>query len=192
MLSFALQPASRLNARAASLQLEAARVTLSGLSNVHPYDASTTAVKVTRVQVSPSLADLTVDALVAPGAIEAFEIAIPAASLSSPKEGLDKNMHKALKVQQHPEITFSLTRLEATATPNAFRGVGRLAIAGVTRDVALDLAIQKNKGTVSVKGSLDLLMTDYGIVPPKAMLGMLKTDPKVTISFETVLSIPTT
>ena len=32
-----------------------------------------------------------------------------------------------------------------------------------------------------------MLMTDFGIEPPKAMLGMLKTDPKVTVTFETVL-----
>jgi hypothetical protein len=31
---------------------------------------------------------------------------------------------------------------------------------------------------------------DYGIMPPKAMLGMLKTDPKVVVTFETVLSQP--
>ncbi len=35
-------------------------------------------------------------------------------------------------------------------------------------------------------------MTDFGIAPPKAMLGMLKTDSKVTVSFETVLSVPLT
>jgi hypothetical protein len=37
-----------------------------------------------------------------------------------------------------------------------------------------------------------LLMTDFGIAPPKAMLGMLKTDPKVTVTFETMLSVPLT
>ena len=31
------------------------------------------------------------------------------------------------------------------------------------------------------------MMTDYGVTP-KAMLGMLKTNPKVTITFELVLS----
>jgi hypothetical protein len=41
-----------------------------------------------------------------------------------------------------------------------------------------------------VKGTLALLMTDYGIIPPKGMLGMFKTDPKVTIVFETVLNAP--
>ena len=39
---------------------------------------------------------------------------------------------------------------------------------------------------------VDLLMTDYGVTPPKAMLGLLKTDPKVTVTFETVVAIPTT
>jgi hypothetical protein len=43
-----------------------------------------------------------------------------------------------------------------------------------------------------VTGQVVLLMTDYGIKPPTAMLGMLKTDPKVTITFETVLSVPRT
>lgn len=35
-------------------------------------------------------------------------------------------------------------------------------------------------------------MTDYGVQPPTAMLGMLKTAPKVTVTFETVLSVPGT
>ena len=34
-----------------------------------------------------------------------------------------------------------------------------------------------------------LLMTDFAIEPPKAMLGMLKTDPKVTVTFEIVLGL---
>ena len=37
-------------------------------------------------------------------------------------------------------------------------------------------------------GTTSLMMTDYGVTPPKAMLGMLKTNPKVTITFELVLS----
>jgi len=47
-----------------------------------------------------------------PGAVEAFEIAIPAATLTSPRDGLDKNMHEALKVKDHPDIVFRLLRLE--------------------------------------------------------------------------------
>ena len=173
------------------LTLASARVTVSGNSNVHPYEASTTTVIVTRLHVAPAAA-VDVDTLVAPGVVEAFAITIPAATLTSPREGLDKNMHKALKVHKHADITFSLTRLERATAPNAFRGIGTLTIAGVEHEVALDLTILKTETALSVKGTLPLLMTDYGITPPKAMLGMLKTDPKVVITFETVFSIPTT
>jgi polyisoprenoid-binding protein YceI len=131
-----------------------------------------------------------VDALAAPGAIDAFEIAIPVTTLSSPREGLDKNMYKALKAEQFSDITFSLSRIERGAAPGAFRGIGKLSIAGVEKEVTLDLAIQKSASTLTVKGGLALLMTDYGIKPPKAMLGMLTTDPKVTIAFETVFGVP--
>ena len=190
-LSLAVLPTLRVHAAGATLLLNSARVTLSGTSNVHPYEASTTTVKVTRVQVSPAVAGET-DALTAPGVVEAFDISIPAATLTSPREGLDKNLHKALKVQQFADITFSLTRLERAETLNAFRGIGKLTIAGVEREVALALTILRTSDGLTVKGTLPLVMTDYGITPPKAMLGMLKTDPKVTIAFETAFSVPTT
>ena len=67
-----------------------------------------------------------------------------------------------------------------------------LRIAGVDREVAIDITTKRTGATLTVQGRLDLLMTDYGIKPPVAMLGMLKTDPKVTVTFETVLAIPLT
>ena len=128
-----------------------------------------------------------------PGSVEAFEIAIPAGTLTSPKEGLDKNMYKALKVQDYPDITFHLTRFELKdATAGTAKAIGVLRIAGVDREVAIDITTKRTGATLTVQGRLDLLMTDYGIKPPVAMLGMLKTDPKVTVTFETVLAIPLT
>jgi hypothetical protein len=58
--------------------------------------------------------------------------------------------------------------------------------------VTLNLKAQRSDRTLTVTGEVELLMTDFGITPPKAMLGMLKTDPKVTVTFETVLGIPLT
>ena len=67
-----------------------------------------------------------------------------------------------------------------------------LRLAGVEKEIAFDLVTATKNGSLVVTGSVDLLMTDFGIPAPKAMMGMLKTDPKVTISFETTLSIPLT
>jgi polyisoprenoid-binding protein YceI len=175
------------------LRLMSSRVSLAGTSNIHAYTASSTAARVVRFKVSSGVFGEHVwEEILKPGALEAFEISIPAATLSSPKEGLDKNMHKALKVTEHPDITFRLSRLEGADASGAMRGVGILKIVGVEREVVLTLKTQRTDGNLTVTGEVPLLMTDFGITPPKAMLGMLKTDPKVTITFETVLGIPLT
>jgi len=172
--------------------IDTARVTIAGSSNIHEYTASTTKVLVTRVKLATAIPpDAFWNEVVKPGAIEGFEIAIPAATLSSPKAGLDKNMHKALKVEEFSLITFRLTRLDG-GTAESVKAIGVLRIAGVEHEVVLDLKTTRKDGLLVVTGSLPLLMTDYGIKPPTAMLGMLKTDPKVTVSFETVLAVPLT
>jgi hypothetical protein len=177
----------------APLTLGSGRISIAGTSNVHAYTASTAVVRVTRVQLAAGVAGPSFwDDVVKPGAVEAFEIAIPAASLSSPKKDLDKNMHKALKVQEHADITFRLSAIESGTTAGTLKARGVLRIAGVERDVVLDVTTEHHESTLTVKGTLDLLMTDYGIKPPTAMLGMLKTEPKVTVTFETVLAVPLT
>jgi polyisoprenoid-binding protein YceI len=188
-------PGARMIASAgAPLALQSGKVTIAGTSNIHEYTASTTSVRVVRVQLgeSATVADLRDNALKA-GTIQAFEIAIAANTLKSGKDGLDKNMWKALKADECPDITFKFTRFDVTGKPGgAAKAIGLLRIAGVEREVALDITSQPGDGTLTVQGRLDLLMTDYGIKPVVAMMGMLKTDPKVTITFETVLSIPLT
>jgi polyisoprenoid-binding protein YceI len=173
------------------LAIESGKVTIAGSSNVHAWTAASTKIRVTRARIAPAVAGANLwDAALKPGTVEAFEIAIPAATLSAPKGDLDKNMHKALKVTEHADITFKLVRFEAAATGT--RAIGLLKIAGVEKEVALDITTKRAGATLAVNGRVDLLMTDYGIAPPKAMLGMLKTDPKVTITFETVLAVPLT
>jgi polyisoprenoid-binding protein YceI len=170
----------------APLSLASARVSLAGTSNIHEWSASTNDVRVTRLLLGSGVTGAAVVA--DPAAVGLFEVAILSTSLTSPKDGLDKNMHKALKASEFKDITFRLLRIE----PNATRATGVLKIAGVEREVAFDIKTVATATTLTVTGAVPLLMTNYGITPPKAMLGMLKTDPKVTVTFEMVLAIPTT
>jgi polyisoprenoid-binding protein YceI len=178
----------------APLTIDSARITISGTSNIHAYTASTTSVRVTRAQFAGAFdgPDFWSYAL-KPGSLGMFEISIPAATLTSPREGLDANMHKALQVSEHPDIVFRLLRFEpTTGSAGALRGIGVLKIAGVAREVALDITTDRKNSTLCVHGQVTLLMTDFGINPPVALMGMLKTDPKVTVTFDTVLGIPLT
>jgi polyisoprenoid-binding protein YceI len=176
------------------LAIDTARITINGTSNIHAYTASTTAIRVTKAQFAPLTegVELWANAL-NPGGVTAFEVAIPAATLTSPREGLDKNMHKALQVNEHPDITFRLLRFESRPSPaGGLRAIGVLTIAGVEREVALNITTARKGATLLVQGQLQLLMTDWGIKPPVALMGMLKTDPKVTVTFETTLAVPLT
>ena len=176
------------------LAIGSARITISGTSNIHAYTASTTTIDIRRAQLAGPIdaAALWTNAL-KPGGVEMFEVAIPAATLTSPREGLDANMHKALQVTEHPDIIFRLLRFEPRPGPEgSLRAIGNLKIAGVVREVAIDITTERKDGTLSVRGQIPLLMTDFGIKPPVALMGMLKTDAKVIVAFETVLTIPQT
>jgi polyisoprenoid-binding protein YceI len=173
------------------LTIAKAKITIAGTSNVHDYTATTTEASVTRVQIAAGIAGPAFwDDVQKPGALEVFDLTIRAESLKSAKDGLDKNMYKALKTKDHPQITFSLQRMEGT--PGALKAIGVLKIAGVEREVTLPLETARKGDNLAVSGVLDVLMTDYGIAPPKAMLGMVKADPKITITFEVLLGVSTT
>lgn len=170
------------------LTLVSARVTLDGTSNIHAYAASTTAVRLTALSVAEDGDPL--DRILQPGGLTALAIAIPVKGLTSPKEGIDKNMHKALKADAHHDITFRLRALEKTGD-DTYRVNGSLTIAGVEKDVTLAAKTTRTPATVAVTATVDLLMTDYGIAPPKAMLGMLKTNPAVKVTIDVELGVIT-
>lgn len=176
---------------AAPLVMTAARVSIAGTSNIHEYTASTTDVRLMRIALAEGVAAFDLfNTAIAPASLQGFEIVVKAGALKSPKEGLDKNMWKALKTTEYPDIVFTLTKLDGK--PGALRAIGLLKIAGVEKEVAFGLKAAANASTITVIGDVPLLMTDYGIAPPKAMMGMLKTDPKVTVTFEVVLAAPQT
>ena len=170
----------------APLTITSARVSLDGTSNIHPYTASTSTVRVIALEVGGTPAGDLLDRVLLPGGLTALEVAIPATSLTSPKEGVDKNMHKALKTTEFADIKFRLGAIEPAAG-GAYRATGWLTIAGVEKAVTLTVRAQRNTSALAVTATTDLLMTDYGVTPPKAMMGMLKTDPKVQIRIELVL-----
>jgi polyisoprenoid-binding protein YceI len=184
---FAISAAAA-HAQTTPLSLSSALVSIDGTSNIHDFTASTKDVRLTKLAIAQggSAASLVAN----PASVEAFEIVIKAATLASSKDGLDKNMHKALRVTEFPEIVFRLNRLEGSGA--VLKAFGVLKIAGVEKEIALDLKVVATATALTVSGQVPLLMTDYGIVPPKAMMGVLKTSPKITVKFETVLAVPTT
>ena len=163
-----------------------ARVSLDGTSNIHPFTASTSTVHLTAVAIGSTTTGDVLDDVLKPGGLTAFEVRIPTKGLTSPKEGIDKKMHKALKQEEFPNIRFRLRALD-TSPGGGYRAVGSLAIAGVEHEVTLSAQARRDGSSLAVTAMTDLLMTDYGITPPTALMGLLKTDPKIQIRLELML-----
>ena len=169
----------------APIRILSSKVTITGTTNVHGYTVTSSSVRLSAARTAPFDGDL--HALSQkPALVEAFEVTIPVTTLKSGKDGLDKNMYKALKRDKFADITFAAKAIEKTGS--GLRARGSLTIAGVTKDITFDLTAERAGANLSLVGELPLLMTDYGIAPPKAMLGMMKTDPKVIIRIELVLA----
>jgi polyisoprenoid-binding protein YceI len=184
--------ATRITAATDALPIvfESARVSIAGTSNVHDYTAATSDVRLTAIEVNGWTADGSIEQLLQPGTLTRFDVTISASTLKSAKDGLNKNMYKALKVQNHPDIRFQLRSL-ARVDGDAYRAVGALTIAGVEKETLLALqVVRKGSAQLAVTGRTEVLMTDFGVTPPTAMMGMVRSNPKVVITLELVLSQP--
>lgn len=172
--------------------VSSAKVTVFGTSTVLDWSATTNKAQTRNVKVTRDLpgGDFFWVGVIQPGAVESFEVVVPVAALQSDRDEFTADMHVALKADVHRDIVFTLARMEKK--PGGVMAFGTLQVAGVEKDIVLPLVTTLRDGKLLVMGSVDLLMTDFGITPPTAMMGVLKTDPKITIAFETVLAKPTT
>ena len=119
-------------------------------------------------------------------------VRIPVTSIRSDHAKMDKLMAEALKAKTHPEIRFELTETTpADTASNTFtlKAKGKLTIAGVTKDVTLDVQGTKGSdGRYVLTGTTPLKMTAFGIKPPTAMLNTIKTGDDVTVTFRWVVA----
>jgi polyisoprenoid-binding protein YceI len=101
---------------------------------------------------------------------------------------MDRLMHGALKSGEHPQIVYELTSTEPTpAGAGKYRLTtgGRTTIAGITREVEGSVEVERlDNGMLRFSGSYPLQMSDYGITPPTAMFGALRTGDRVVVHFD--------
>lgn len=127
---------------------------------------------------------------------ESFEVKsltarIAAKSLKSIKENgkyyddaMDKNAYKALEADKYPEIIYTLTGVSNMKTAGAistFSAVGNLTIAGKTNKVTFPVKAIVNGNTVTFTATVKFKLTAFGITPPKALMGTVKTGDDVAV-----------
>lgn len=121
--------------------------------------------------------------------IKSIDLTIPVNSLKSTEGGgMDNNMYTALKSKQNANITYHLIKASLKTSPSKedpayhFDAVGQLTVAGAQRPLELDVGVLRgDDGRLTVSTETTLQMTDFGVPPPTAMLGMIKSGNTITV-----------
>jgi polyisoprenoid-binding protein YceI len=155
---------------------------VSGTSTLHDWSAEGTAITGTARCSGPWTGT-------APKLL-AIQLTIPVNTLkSSEGSGMDDTMYDALKMKANPLITFTLTSANLQSHPSSgdsqyhYTASGQLTIAGAARAENLTLDVQPGDGNkLTIQTQAKLKMTDFGIKPPTAMMGMIRSGDDVTVT----------
>ena len=166
------------------------RLWLEGTSNVRDWTCKATSMEAT-IEVSSSESD----GRVRSESVNGVSVKVPVRMLKCGDRHMEAHMYTALKstdsangfitaeVVEIPQsvVTGQKTETEATLT---IAGIKRIVRMTVTSDVLAD-------GTRRARGTVPILMTDFGITPPRPWGGILRTADRVLIQFEIFIAAQT-
>jgi polyisoprenoid-binding protein YceI len=162
---------------------------IEGGSNLHDWTCKASSIDAA-IDVDTAMAKT---GTVSPTLLQKVQVKVPVRNLKCGNGKMDNNLYKALKANETPEIGYILASFDVVpgeATGSfTLKTVGALTIAGTEKSVQMDVsATRSSDGSIRATGALPLLMTDFGVKPPTALLGTLRTSNKVTVKFELVAS----
>lgn len=157
---------------------QAVNLVIKGTSNLHDWET-----KATQVNISGKFD-------IANGSFKGAEgliVSVPVKSIKSEKgRTMDGKTYDALLADAHPNIVFTATSVAISG--NSITASGNLKIAGKTQPAALKANWKSVSGGIQISGSYALKMTDFGISPPTALMGTMKTGDAVVLEYSFLLN----
>jgi hypothetical protein len=124
-----------------------------------------------------------------------IELKVKTESFDCGKPFMNKDMYKALKSESHPEIEFVLAHAIVDSDRNTetrvsrFKAVGSLSLAGKTRRIEIQgQGEQLSDDRYRLAGNKTLLMSDFDIVPPTALMGLVRTHDRIVVQFDLLVA----
>ncbi|MGB8652394.1 MAG: YceI family protein, partial [Mycobacteriales bacterium] len=102
------------------------------------------------------------------------------------KRTIRDNALRTLHTVPYPQVVFTSTSVEPTRS--GWRVIGDLTLHGVTRQVAVDVAVDDTgEGQQRLTATAAVMQSQHGIRPYSAMLGGLQVKDKVEVRVEAVV-----
>ena len=166
------------------------RLWLEGSSNVRDWRCEATS-----LDASVDIDDATRSVKSTADRIRRVQVRVPTHALTCGRSQMDHIMYKALHVDDAPECRQIVGRFEVVSVASGARPTlvmqGTLRIAGRERVVRMPVELEEQAdGSVRARGALPILMTDYGISPPTALFGVLRTENRIVVKFDLLVDRP--
>ena len=117
-------------------------------------------------------------------------VKIPVVSIKSTKgKTMDNKTYEAFNFEKYPFIVFTVSKQEINEEKGTIDVKGTLTMAGVSKVISMTAAYKiLPDGELKITGSKKLLMTDFKMVPPTAMMGTIKVGDEVVVTFDIILT----
>lgn len=120
-------------------------------------------------------------------------LAIRAKKLDCGNKAMNSDMYKTMKADDYPHIQIELLESEIAALNENWATLqtsANLTIAGVTRKETFTIQAQKTDALqYRFKACKSIKMTDYGMTPPRPMLGLIKVKDFISLDLDLTISI---
>lgn len=117
-------------------------------------------------------------------------VQIPVKSIKSTKgKMMDSKAYDAFDSGKYPFISFTLNSEKLSPSSATADLKGSLSMAGTTKpvDIIVSYKVLEN-GDLQITGSKQIMMSEFNMEPPTAMMGTIKVGDEVIITFNIVLS----
>ena len=168
------------------------RLWLEGTSNVRDWRCQATSLDASVDVDDANARGISTSAL---ARLRQVQVRVATHALKCGRSQMDNIMYKALHVDDEPDCRQIIGRFDVVGQPgdgdHSLVMQGTLRIAGRERVVRMPVVVEQERdGSLRAQGSLPILMTDYGINPPTALFGVLRTENRIVVKFDLVVDRP--
>ena len=130
-----------------------------------------------------------------PSLVRRVDIKVPVRSLKCGNAKMERVMYSALKADDVPDVAYIMGSFiaEPSGVSDGYllQTNGTLRIAGRANTVRMAVRAERlADGSVRAVSEVPILMSEYGVKPPTALLGAIRANDRVVVKFELFVTAP--
>ncbi|MBL7752006.1 MAG: YceI family protein [Chitinophagaceae bacterium] len=99
---------------------------------------------------------------------------------------ITNDLRKTLKADQYPLLKIHflfMDNFSADADKSKVTGTIDIALAGVVKRTQVQFLVKKGEGRIHLTGEKHLKFSDFGLVPPRKLAGLIRINEEITVNF---------